>query len=109
MLRKDTKKYKNLCKDYAILRGDVEIKKKELDEYKDNLDISSQKYEELKDLDDIIKEWYDAYVSTYEMLIGLSKSTLKEQEAKLKRCEYELVSDYSDNVDEIYEKYKFRF
>ena len=109
MLRKDTKKYKNLCEDYATLRDVVEHKKIDLEKYRDNLDISSQKYEELKNLDDIIKEWYNSYVNTYEMLIGLSESTLKEQEVKVKGYEYELVNDYGDDVDEIYEKYRFRF
>ena len=75
------------------------------------MDFSSQKYEELKHLhlDSIVKEWYDGYVSTHKMLIGLSKCTLKEEEARIKRCEYELVNYYGDNVDEIYEKYKFSF
>lgn len=110
MKRKNTKTYQDLVEKYIDARYLYERRKKDIDGYEkelaedeDNMTILTAV---LKGSDDDLKDWVKKLVEykagVLKTLIGTSKWSQDNYEAEMEKYGSILVSDYGDNLDELY-------
>lgn len=110
MKRKDTKKYQDLAKKYTEARYLYEKKQKDIDGYEkelaedeDNITILTAV---LRGSDDDLNDWVKKLVEyktgVLKTLIGMLKWSQDNCEAEMEKYGSILVSDYGDNLDELY-------
>jgi len=105
MLRKDTKKYREIVSAYCSFRKKYEKALKDIEYYSDLLSVSDRKYEELKDIDPQITEWYDGYTSVSKMALSFKKNDCEKYKIGTENYGSCLVEDYGDNLEKIYNTY----
>jgi hypothetical protein len=110
MKRKNTKAHQDLVKKYTEARylyekkqEDIDVHERELVEDEDNLTIlTAVLMDSNDDLKDWVKDLVECKTGVLKTLIGLLKGTQHYCEAEMGKYGSILVSDYGDNLDELY-------
>lgn len=111
MKRKNTKAHQGLVKKYTEARylyekkqEDIDDHERELAENEDNMTILTAVLREAEwdDLKDWVKDLVGGKTGVLKTLIGLLKGTQHHCKAEMEKYGSILVSDYGDNLDELY-------
>ena len=105
MLRKDTKKYKNLVEKYCEIRERIFNENKELGRYVRERDEAVAHYES-QAVDEEIKKWYNAYMDLLTSLISFRRCNIDRLNEELKKYGTPLKNDYEENLVELWLKNK---
>jgi len=113
MKRKDRRSYneipflkKDLVEKYCSSRFNFETAENAISNAEENIEKSQKKLAEMDDVDDMIKEWFDAFVSinNYKIEIGMeSKAYYMERMEKYGKL---VISDYDEDLEKLYANYK---
>jgi hypothetical protein len=109
-MRKDTKKYQTLVKKYVDNRSSYELRQKNIDDFEKKLEKDEDNLTILTavlrgsndDLKDWVKDLVEGKTGPLKILIGLLKEAQHYCEAEMEKYGSILVSDYGDNLDELY-------
>ena len=109
MKRKDTKRYQTLVEKYVETRHFCERRRKEIDGYErkldedeHNMDIVTVVLRDCGDLAKWVKDLVDGKRGMMKTLIGLMESNLRSDMEEMEKCASILVSEYEENLDELY-------